>query len=187
MEHREKYWINIYEGCRPNCVSTTNFPHPLGQNPQSNHFPISHAHKITLIQLELRNSQIPDLSGHNPCLSAVTCEFDASVSYWCGHTQWIDVGKWKQRERDSGTKVLAPCCNRSICDGLRAFVCVHVCWGVFECVHPPLQPIPSACLSHLSTAGEQTSGERERNERGGQRKLDRERNGQRVTAGTKVI
>lgn len=68
----------------------------------------------------------------------------------------------------------------------RLFACMSV-GGCLSACTLHYNPIPSACLSHLSTAGEQTSGERERKERGGQRKFDRERNGERVTAGTRVI
>lgn len=67
--------------------------------------------------------------------------------------------------------------------------CLSACTAVwvFECVHAIKKKKKlSALLGHLSTAGEQTSGEREKGE--GQRKRKRgEKNIVGLTAGTKVI
>lgn len=64
-----------------------------------------------------------------------------------------------------GTKVLGSCCSGSLCKNLDP--CVTM-W-VFVSVHTLQKLILSAPPSHLSTAGEQISGETE-----GQRKPKRE-------------
>lgn len=104
----------------------------------------------------------------------------------------MDVAKNENREKTVGQKSWIPAAAAGRSVTLNA--CLSACTAVwvFERVHAILKKTKkpkkkrSALLGHLSTAGEQTSGEREKRE--GQRKRKRgEKNIVGLTAGTKVI
>lgn len=126
--------------------------------PKSNHFPISRLHKKeTLIQLQQKKKTFPNswpFFDYSPCLSSVTCEAGASVSYWRGCTRRAHGSE------ENGIFSFWDKSPRSPLQPVPPLYPAHACvLRVFECTHTPHKPVPSVAFSHLSAAGEQTSGQ----------------------------
>lgn len=148
----------------------------LIQKLQSNHFPISHSHKkpSNPIRGQKQPNSWPSLSIAHVCLQSqvgLRHLFHIDVVI-CAEWMWRKM-KTERNVQTVGQKswIPAAAAGRSVTLNACLSACTTV-W-VFERVHAIKKKKQSALLGHLSAAGEQTSGERQKRE--GQRKRKRGR------------
>lgn len=147
---------------------------------------VTHTQKKTNpIRAEKQPNSWPFLT-ISPCLTAITCEPRASVSYWRGHRQWNKCGKVRMEKKKtlaSRTRVQDPCWSRSLWETPCMRVCVGVC--VLVCT---LHKNPSRLIQHQSAIWAQLVSRHLGRERAETKtKTQRERHRRGVTAGTKPI